>query len=698
MKSLVLLSFSLTFLTQVLADDYFAEEPSEQAMPMESEEEERELCISPYHNMNVGFRHNEARGIGYRDGYTTVEVFGIYDGIGTGFMPFFDLRGHLFNDRKWAGNVGIGERTLMSNYTFGSYVYYDVRQAGHGLTINQLSPGLELVGKRMEYRINGYFPVGKNKGRKFGYDFNQFTGNHILLKFKQDQAMMGGDAEVGIHIPQNTTYDIYTSVGSYYFHSSNASGWGGRARLLGRFKEYVTLEVDYSYDRLFRSIVQGSVAFTVPFGGKLKRCTRCCDNNLLLSRASFAPSRFEIPVVKKVRRKEKAINPVTGNPWVVWFVDNTSHSAGTFESPFSTLLAAQNASSPNDMIYVFPGDGTTNGMNAGITLQDGQNFFGSGIKQQFATKQGTITIPAMSSNNPLLTTGSGHVVTLGNGNVVSGFNISSAVTNASGIGSIAIVQGATIRNNTITMTGNTGVTAGIFVTGFGPINISNNQVTGPMINALIFGIAVNAEGGVASGMINNNLVSGFNFGIVCGTPVTNLGAYDMTIQGNTVQGYVSQGIVGSMLGTSTINIIGNTVMTNNNFNSGIAITDGPNTASGRFTIANNQVIVGGSATFGGIGYFSAVPASWNLSGLVADNLVQGANSSFVGFNFNSSNSDMLCLTFDNNTYVNSAGGTGLFLSTTGTGVINIDSLQGNIVAPISSTGNVFFVAPGTCGN
>ena len=328
-------------------------------------------CLSPYHRMHVSARHNESKGIGYHDGYTTLEAFGIYDGWSSHFMPFLDLRGHVFNNGKLAGNVGIGERTLMSsiNHTFGSYLYYDVRRVGHGLTVNQLSPGLELVGRRMEYRINGYFPLGKDKTHKYDYKFDEFEGHNIILKSKQQRALRGGDAEVGVHVTQSTKYDLYAAAGPYYLHAPHAHSWGGRTRLLGRYKEYVSLEVAYSYDNLFRSIVQGSVAVTLPFGKKLKRTGQGCPqgNDLLLSRASFAPSRFEIPVVKKVHRREKAINPATGKPWTVWFVDNTSHSAGTYGSPFPTLLQAQNASAPNDMIYVFPGDGTTKGMDKGIT-------------------------------------------------------------------------------------------------------------------------------------------------------------------------------------------------------------------------------------------------------------------------------------------------------------------------------------------
>src|SRR4051812_5900552 len=265
MKPLVLLSFSLTFLTQAIANDFayddkatqtrdkehddgpmisFEEDDylSDASMPMEPEDSSPEWCLSPYHEMHASIRHNEARGIGYKDGYTTLEAFGIYDGWGSGFMPFVDLRGHIFNNGYLAGNVGIGERTLFTsiNHTLGSYLYYDVRRVGHGLTVNQLSPGIELVGERMEYRINGYFPLGKQKSPEYGFDFDKFKGNSIILKAKQSQAMLGFDAEVGAHIPQNITYDVYVAAGPYYFHSSNAAAWGGRARVLGRYKEYVS--------------------------------------------------------------------------------------------------------------------------------------------------------------------------------------------------------------------------------------------------------------------------------------------------------------------------------------------------------------------------------------------------------------------------------------------------------------------------
>jgi hypothetical protein len=678
MKPLILLSFSLAFLTQAFADDSLAAEPSVQV-------EEQEWCLSPYHEMHASIRHNEANGIGYKEGYTTLEAFGIYDGWGSGFMPFVDLRGHVFNNGKLAGNVGIGERTLFTsiNHTFGSYLYYDVRRVGHHLTVNQLSPGIELVGERMEYRINGYFPVGKNKGNKFGYAFDKFTGNNILLKFKQNQAMIGFDAEVGVHIPQNTTYDVYAAAGPYYFHSSNASAWGGKVRLLGRYKEYVTLEVAYSYDKLFRNVVQGSVAFALPFGRKLQRCGKCCPqtDNLLLSRAAFAPSRFEIPVVKAVHRKEKAIDPATGLPWVVWFVNNTSHSAGTFESPFTTIATASAASLPNEMIYVFPGNTQ---YNEAVILKDGQSFFGSGIKQQLSTTKGTVTIPAMSSNNPTITNGAGNVVTLGNGNVVSGFNISVATGN--GITNAGTINGATIANNSFTCAPNG--SNGMVLVGFGELNIYSNQFTTPA-PTVGSAIALTSSGGSMNGFINNNTVFGFAGGLFLSP--TGAG-YNLTIEGNTLTNFASIAMLLSMPEESTLNVIGNTFNSNAGL-IGIQVQPGASPIFRNLVIDNNQVILNSASATNGI-FLATGP----LIATISNNLVQSTTGAgFTGINVRATNSGDICLDLSTNTVVTVPGATAYGFTAT-TGILNIASCDGNVGGPITSTGAVNLVPAGSCSD
>jgi hypothetical protein len=667
--------------------------------------------FSPNHRMHVGVRHNEARGIGYKDGYTTLEAFGIYDGCGVCFMPFVDLRAHVFNSGKWAGNVGIGERTFVSCLcsTFGSYLYYDVREVGHHLTVNQLSPGFELVGKCMEYRINGYFPLGKQKSSKYGYAFDEFEDHNIILKYKQQRALTGGDAEVGVHLTENTRYDLYTGIGPYYLHAPGAHSWGGKVRLLGRFKEYVSLEASYSYDQLFHSVVQGSISLSMPFGCKIQRArTDKCSpmtSCLVLARAAFAPSRLEIPAVKRVRKNERAINPDTDDPWFVWFVNNTSSSDGTFESPFPTLVQAQNASSPNEMIYVFRGDGTTTGMNAGITLKDGQVFFGSGIKQSFATEQGTIKIPAFTAGNPSIahTVVTSTVVALGNNNVVSGFNITAPAQGA-GVESLS-KNSATIANNTIVAST---LGAGIAIAnGFGDFNIYNNQVSGPTSSGVI-GILVE---GAVNASITHNAVSGCLIGIEGGVDSSSLAPLPALtghylIEGNAVTGYGQVGIVCVLAKQTTANIIGNAVLGNDSGGkAGILVIDDSVTNTGSARIDRNAVhitagTVGGPIPVGGI-VAAAINAGAvsRMKAAISNNAVQiDLGAGFSGINIESDNGNSICLSLDSNAVATAAGATA-FQFTASTGTINIDSISGNVGGPVVTTGTgVNFVAPGTCGN
>jgi hypothetical protein len=415
--------------------------------------------------------------------------------------------------------------------------------------------------------------------------------------------------------------------------------------------------------------------------------------------------------VKRVHPKDRAINPATGKPWVVWFVNNTSSSDGTIKSPFPTLLQAQNASSPNDMIYVFPGDGTTNGMNMGITLQDGQSFFGSGIKQQFATTKGTMTIPVMSGRYPSISNTT-DVVTLGNGNSVSGFNMTS--TNGAGI--ITPQSGiinATIANNVITVlsTGNA-LHSGAALFGSGTFNIYNNQITGPLAGSSGSGVRLNAIGAMMSGVVNDNAISGFLNGILGAGINANPGSYDFIVQGNAIANFnptapVGSGIIFTMQGTSSVKIIGNAINNNNNAFCGILINDSIDTQSGIAIITNNTVTTTSTASpTSGIFVSTGNGANTSLSVAVTNNAVNSTSAAAfptsAAFSFSSTGTSSICLSLDKNIAVNLPTATGFGFTTAGSGVINVDSMAGNIggsIATSSTAGNgVFFVAPGTCGD
>ena len=124
-------------------------------------------------------------------------------------------------------------------------------------------------------------------------------------------------------------------------------------------------------------------------------------------------------------------------PTVAWFVDNTGSagSDGSLVNPFTTIAEAQAISQPGDIIFLFAGNG---GAYGPIVLKDNQRLVGeaSGL----VAAQTLVPPPA---GRPVITNPSGDGVTLANGNVIEGVEISE--TSGAGIFGENI-SGLTIQN------------------------------------------------------------------------------------------------------------------------------------------------------------------------------------------------------------------------------------------------------------
>jgi hypothetical protein len=406
-------------------------------VPKKTSANEKQPCADGKRHYRTTLRHIESGGIGYEDGYTTLEAFFASDPSQWRVTPFLDARGHIFNNGRWAANAGAGLRALWKNRAYGINTYYDYRNTGR-FHSNQVGVGLETLGKLFDFRINGYFPVGKKISHPYHTTFKGFSGHHMLLSQKYQSAMKGADAEFGFHFGESKSFDFYAAAGPYYFIGKKAPvTWGGKARINGTFKDILTLEVSDSYDPTFHNKFQGQVSLNYSFGpkSKIKENGRTCQEaNTLNDRMLQPVGRQEIIVIDKIRKNTVARDPATSRPYYFVFVDNTSHSNGTYESPYHSLAQAQENSSPHNIIYVFPGDGTTTGMDSGITLQANQKFWGSGISHSLQTTQGKISIPAQSNSLPIITNTNvdteGNAITLATNNAISGIIISSALNDA----------------------------------------------------------------------------------------------------------------------------------------------------------------------------------------------------------------------------------------------------------------------------
>lgn len=378
-------------------------------------------------------RHIEGGGIGYNQGYTTLEGFFAPDPEKLNLIPFLDFRGHIFDDGYLAANGGIGLRKAMGRRIYGINSYYDARNT-HSVFYNQVGLGFETLGKLWDFRINGYLPVGKRSSAVGDAQFKQFSGHEMLLSQSYQFAMKGVDTELGFPfvLSKSKWVDFYAAAGPYYYVGElGSSTYGGKIRLKGQVGRYVSLEASNSYDPMFHNNFQVQLTLTLPLEKESSKTQAPTYgqvyNDFSTSRMVEPVGREEIIVSGEENQSSVAIDPATGQPYHFVFVNNTSHSAGTFESPYPTLALAQENSKTRDIIYVFPGDGTTNGMDSGITLKPNQKFWGSGIKQQIQTTEGNIIVPAFSSMAPQMTNSAGNGITLATNNQISGVTIKDVI-------------------------------------------------------------------------------------------------------------------------------------------------------------------------------------------------------------------------------------------------------------------------------
>ena len=479
-----------------------------------------ECCEGPcsgYFNV----RHREPGGIGYSRGYTSADLFYLFK-PSERWASFFDFRGHVFNDGKWASNAGLGLRFIpcSDDGVYGLNLYWDWREANH-TNFHQMGAGLELLWPCWDIRANGYAPINRHK-KIYRQGFNKFEGHTAFFFQKSELALWGADVNLGYWLLNYGCFKIHTGLGGYYFqgdYGENARGGLFRAKI--HFLDLIVAEGQISYDNQFKWIGQGELSLRLSFGPSVKRYAKpvhsCCDLLAVEERLVEQPQRFEIVVSTTHKKKGRGRNPVTGELVNFFFVNNFSGSDGTIESPFATLAKAESASKMNDAIYIFPGDGSPYGVGL-LTLKDYQLVGGAGAPLEMLTRFGRIDIPAQSTLKPRLGIGT----FLANRNFISGLEIQTEVDTIVG----SSIEAPVVRDNVIVSnvmapislsdtTGkfivernilqSNGSAAVLLFNVTGTVAFRNNEINAPNLSgndAAIFGTAFNG-----TFLIENNVIS-----------------------------------------------------------------------------------------------------------------------------------------------------------------------------------------------
>lgn len=698
-------------------------------------------CDEGERAISVGARYVQGSGIGYERGYTTVEGFLALPRCQGTWNPYIDLRGHVFNNGRMAANAGIGARRI-GTVSLGANAYYDYRRTSR-YHYNQVGVGLEAIGPFWSVSVNGYYPVGRRKtpffepsvtGTANVPNFAFFQGNTIFitlsgtqsLKAWQEFAFPGVDANAAFRVVKKNLLVIDVEAGPYYFAGRYRKyAVGGKGMVSFRVADILSLSLIASYDNLFHSRVQGMAGFSIPIGPRSfgkhcekKTCSIPSFSNMRLARGA---ERTEIVVVdrhKKVLASAAegqttvAIDPLTGLPYLVWFVDNTSSSDGTYESPFNTLADAQTAAGPNQLIYVYPGDGTDMGMNAGIALQDGQMLIGSSVPFTLETTYGPIVIPAESATAPLITNMGGTAVTLANQNAVLGVHLA---TNDTGISGMTIADlrvlsctiestnnpiflneftgDATIQSNTLSDYTVNGLSVS-FTSGSNSLTVASNTIEALAAAPNTFGIQLSLGGAASTlSVTENTLLNNTNTGM--NAALDGAIACSMTVSGNTLQadpGVTNKGIALATTGAS--NSVWNAVVSNNTVAGGFTQADiylnAKSTSSLTATVSGNTALGDSSTSTIGIQIDTDDTAAVS-SAVVSNNICQNHTASEMAFSSRGAGTTA-AMTISNNQLTGqlmSGSGDGIQLSTNNGGVFTV-TVSGNTISNVHNTGvNLF---------
>jgi hypothetical protein len=374
----------------------------------------------------VGVQHR-TRGYGYNRGYTSLETFVPLIQDEVFWMTAFQGNFVIDNGGELGTNIGLVNRRYVEGMDriFGFNSFYTYRKED-GSPFNQIGLGIETLGPRVDWRMNGYLPVGDDLfiARNTQITYAAFSGRDVLINFLANKALAGFDTEWGVLIP-SVLDNLRAYGGFYHFRGDNSRDlWGIQGRLEAQIQDSMIVHCGITNDRTFGTNVVVGAGFYFPGAGP-KSTTgfgRVADR---MAQAVWRNDNITIE-----RGELKAPIPATwrdGSRIDVVHVDSTVPAGGdgSLLNPVNTLTAAQALDGPGSLLFVRANSTFT---GEGVVLQDRQQLLGEGIDHIIQSQYGpfllpTVTDPADIQTLPSMSNAPGNAVVVANDAVVSGFNI-----------------------------------------------------------------------------------------------------------------------------------------------------------------------------------------------------------------------------------------------------------------------------------
>ncbi|MEN0109369.1 MAG: hypothetical protein AAF805_01480 [Planctomycetota bacterium] len=465
------------------------------AAPVMNELPSQAVVTAGPNSMQYGGSYfNPALGSHIRARYTT-QSYGQQEGtLDLGSMGLLEVDGGFafldgqvtMNDESHVGyNLGLGYRWITlpllpwgpdTEKIAGVSIWSDGQMVGGDNFFPQVGVSMEMLGERVDFRANGYIPLGPgSRTRDFGETGNlTYSGNDLVNELIgiRDTAITVGEAELAGRI---LDLDAWVFGGVYGMNGNGIEATGGKIGLRGYATPDLLLSIAIANDDEFDT----NALFTATWFIGRTRAENCPTGTLR--------DRFREPVLRNnyVATQQSIASSAgaplldaDGDPIRIVHIDSRtgSNGDGSFENPYSRLDLANLAGGPEqegDILLVHAGSSYTNDsislLNEQRLLGEGlfndPNFGGNRLIEHDVTLLGgdVIQLPATQSNAfslaaPTVDNGTSTLVavTMADANEVNNLTIAGGAT-AVGSGEFLIngTSGAgdpTLRNLTIANT------------------------------------------------------------------------------------------------------------------------------------------------------------------------------------------------------------------------------------------------------
>ena len=375
---------------------------------------------------------------------------------------FLDGQGTLSEGFGGGFNLGIGYRQMTMTSSpvmsidpqriLGLGFWTDGQSTSSDNFFTQLGFNLESLGDSFDMRLNGHFPLQRNKSSDAvltGTGTPFFVGNNLFSateEFSVDTAHSVIDGEFAKRI---NDLEAWAFVGGYQLGGGGVDTTGYRLGVRGYAVPDLALSLQVTDDDLYATNVMFGVTW---FIGRTNKCNGPCGTLVDRFREPVLRNDFIATTSRRASRAsgDAEIDSDTGVAENFFFVDSNAAAGGngTVENPFRTLTEAEAAHGADDTIIGLSGSTFTDT----LALKDNVDFFGMGddITHSAEFQSGSVTLPGTSSGNaPVINLAAGATgITTADNNRVNNFTINNGQTAVSAVGSNAPQLGNLDINNT----------------------------------------------------------------------------------------------------------------------------------------------------------------------------------------------------------------------------------------------------------